>query len=49
MVPKRHVLSSRNQARVGLSLLPAGEAGQEQFSLAIPSTPPSCPPGQDAQ
>lgn len=26
-----------------LSLLPAGEAGQEQFSLAIPSTPDPVP------
>ena len=43
MVPKRHALSSKNQAKAGLSLLPAGEAGQERFSLAVPGTPHPVP------
>ena len=43
MVPKSHALSSKNQARAGLSLLPAGEAGQERFSLAVPGTPNPVP------
>ena len=47
MVPKSHALSSKNQARAGLSLLPAGEAGQERFSLAVPGTPHPVPHGPD--
>lgn len=43
MVPKRHVFSSKNQARAGLSPLPAGEAGQGRFSLAIPGIPQPVP------